>query len=142
MARKLEVIIAGDSRGLERAFGSAARSTSAFGRTFQTLRTAAVAGGAALVAVAGYVGTKSVTAAISAQEANDKLSKAFENQRIQMTATSPAVLKLERGSRALGFTNADTREGLLRLINSGKGYSQSAGEIAVAQDLARVSGQS
>lgn len=98
--------------------------------------------GAAVGAAAVAVGVKSVKAAIDAQEANDKLSTAFKNQKIAMAAVSPEVLKLEAGARRLGFTNADTREGLLKLINSGKSYSQSIGEMTVAQDLARVSGQS
>jgi hypothetical protein len=59
-----------------------------------------------------------------------------------MEGASPAVLKLEDASRALGFTSADTREALLKLTNTGKSYAESAKEIGIAQDLARVSGQS
>src|SRR5439155_11022187 len=76
--------------------------------------------------------------AIDAQEANDKLSQAFKNQKSTLSGLSPVVIALEAKQRQLGFTNNDTREALTKLIQSGKDWKSAAGEMSVASDLARA----
>jgi hypothetical protein len=142
MARKLEVEIIGDASSLERAFGRAAGSTNTFGEKLKSFGKAALIAGAAAAGLGLVLGKKMADAAIQAQEANDKLTVALKNQGIQLQATSPQILALEKSGRQLGFTNEEMRAGFTKLINSGKSYAVSAREIGVAQDLSRVSGQS
>ncbi len=142
MAQALRVEIIGDTRSYSRALGTAAADTQTFGsrvgHAFAAVGKAALIGTAAVAGIAVVVGKKSVEAAIAAQEANDKLTVALKNQGIQMTATSPAILRLEASSRQLGFTNADVRESFQKLIQAGKGVAGSTRELGTAQDLARA----
>jgi hypothetical protein len=140
LAKALEVLIIGKAEKYVDSLKESEHATSKFGSGFKKMGVAAAAGGVAVAAVAVEIGKKTLEAAISAQEANDKLTQSFKNQGLAMNATSPAVLKLEQASRELGFSNNDTREGLTKLVNSGKSYKDSVSEITVAQDLARVKG--
>ncbi len=146
MAKSLRVEIIGDAASYARSLAVAEGETKGFGstagRAFAAVGKAALIAGAAGGAFAVAFGVKAVKAAVAAQEETDKLTVAFKNQGIAMSGLSPQVVQLEASSRELGFTNADTRESLLKLINSGKTYAQSVSEVAVAQNLARTSGQS
>jgi hypothetical protein len=138
VARALRVEILGDASKYSRALGDATQSTNTFGSGLKRVATAALAAGAAYVSLDAVKNV--VKSAIAAQEANDKLTVAFKNQKIAMDATSPAVLKLEASSRKLGFANDDTRASLTKLITAGQSYGEAAREMGVAQDLARVKG--
>jgi hypothetical protein len=146
MARALRVEVIGDVSGYTRSLDKAAAETKGFGAKissgFATFAKGAGIAAAAAGAVAVEVGKTVVDAAISAQEQNDKLTQSFKNQKSALEATSPAVLALEKSSRALGFTNTDTRDALTRLVNTGMSWKKAQQEMTVAQNLSRVSGKS
>lgn len=89
MARKIEVIIAGDASSLTRALGQSNRALGGFGRTLGFLATRGiVAGGAAL----GGLGVLSAKAAID-------FESSFAGIRKTVNATEPQFEALERGIR-------------------------------------------
>lgn len=146
MARSLTVRIIGDTRGLETALHRATAASSTFGsratRGLAAFGKATLIAGAATAGLATVIGTKAVKAAMEEQASIAKLNRAFKNQKIAMTDASDAVEELTQSGIKLGFQDDETRAALTKLIQAGKSYSDSAKEIAVAQDLARASGQS
>src|SRR6266542_364195 len=102
MARTLSVQIVGDASSLQRAYAGAEAATTRFGGALGKLKLAAIAGGVAIAGAAVVAAKQSVRAAIDAQEANDKLTQAFKNQKSEMTGLSPQLLALEGSQRKLG----------------------------------------
>jgi phage-related protein len=128
MARKLEVEIVGDASSLNRALGSAQKSTSSFGSKMAGLGKAAAVGLVAVGAAAAVAGKKMVELASDAAEVDSKLEVVFGK-------TLPGVSKqLDAFSRATGASRYELREqaaDMGALLGPLTGSKQAAADMSV-----------
>ena len=120
MPRKLEVVITGDTVGLERAlsrssaaatsFGGrmekAGKSMESFGKTLTTHVTLPILG----------IGALLVKTALDGQKSSARLDQAFKNVGVSAQGAAKQVDAMEASGRKLGFTNNQIRESLGSLV--------------------------
>lgn len=144
--RKLEVVIAGDSRQLERAFSRSARASESFGKRVQggavkSLKAVGlVAGGALVVGVgAAAIGLKKAAdAAAEAEASNARLRgqlKAMgkDNQTVR-TNIDKTVQSLSGMS---GWDDEDLQDSFTTLMRTTGNVKKSQSELSLVSDIAR-----
>jgi phage FluMu protein gp41 len=139
--RKLEVVITGDTAGLERALtrsSSAAttfagrmektgRSMTSFGKTLTKSVTLPIVG-------VGVVITKM---ALDSEASMAKFNAAVKSSGLSVKGMDKSLQGAEQRGRALGFTNIELQGGLARLVVATQSSTKSVRDLAVAEDLAR-----
>lgn len=133
MANRIEIVIDSVTKGLE---SGMKRSESSLGRVGKA------AGRTGLLLSAGLaVGlTKSVEAAMAAQNSQARLEQSFKAAGLSATKFEHNIQNVEAHSRTLGFTNEDVRKSLGTLITATGSYTASVKQLSVAENLARFTG--
>ena len=144
--RKLEVVITGDSRQLERAFGRAGKSSESFGRKLtrgagkgmlfvgKTGAVAAVAGVAAMSV--GLV--KSAKAAAEAEASNARLSAQLKSMGKDTEQTRSRIEDTVQSLSRLGaFDDEDLQDAFTTLVRSSNNVSKSQKDLGLVANIAR-----
>jgi hypothetical protein len=139
LARKLEVVITGDARGLTRAYGDAEKATGRFGKKIGAV--GKVAGG---VAVAGVgllaVGLKkSVAAAQEAEKVQAQLEAQLKASGISYRDNAAAIEETVGGlSRMSGLDDEELTSAFTTLVRASGDAQASMKQLALVADLARA----
>lgn len=144
--RKLEVVITGDSRQLERAFGRAGKSSESFGRKLtrgagkgmlfvgKTGAVAAVAG----VAAVGVGLVKSAKAASEAEASNARLAAQLKSMGKNSVETRNQIEDTVQSLSRLGaFDDEDLQDAFTTLVRSSGNVAKSQKDLGLVADVAR-----
>src|SRR5438874_653433 len=101
MARRIEVEILGNTRGLERAFGRVQHESGRLERGLRGLGRASLYAGTALTGGAVFGLEKSVHAALDAESSQARLGQAFRAAGLSMKPYRAEIDKTESASRKL-----------------------------------------
>jgi len=127
---RLQAVLGADTGQFDRAMD---KSHSRFGKVSKAagIAGAAIAGGLAV----GL--TKSVHAAMQAEESQGRLEIAYKRAGINALLYAKRQEKLLDSGRKLGFTNSQQRDALGSLVVATGSYNKAAHEMAIAEDIAR-----
>ncbi len=140
MARKLEVVITGDARQLDRTLKQASASTEKFHHSLKDLAKIGAAG-LGLVGVTQAVESV-VEAGLDAEKSTKRLDTSMKNAGLSADKYAKQIDAAEKSGRRLGFTNSETKNSLGSLITSTGDVTKSMRELTISQDLARFKGVS
>lgn len=140
MARKLEVVITGDSKGLERAYNRAGAATGRFGSKLGTLTKAgmigAAVGGTALLAKGLQ---SSVSAAMEAEKAQAALEAQLKASGISYQESAGSIDKTVQSlSRMAGIDDEDLTSAFTRLVRSTGDVKKAQEQMGLVADIARA----
>jgi hypothetical protein len=141
MARKLEVIISGDSAALERAFKKTSSSARGFGTILGTV--AKVAGAAAIggIAAAGYAIEKMGKAAMEEQVTHARLTATLQAAGIAYKKHADEIEKVVSSEEHLSGFSRDQLTGSLATVARASGSLSEAYKLnALSADVARGRG--
>lgn len=140
MARKLEVVITGDSRGLERAYDRAGKATSSFGSKLGQLAKGAAVGAAVAGTYALAKGlTSSVKAAMDAEKVMASLQAQMKASGLSFDENSAKIdAQVTALSRMSGLDDEDLTSGLTKLIRVTGDTDKALSRMGLVADLARA----
>ena len=141
MAPTLKVLIDGDTRGLRSALGESGQNVLEFSEQLASMiPIPAVAAGAKIVGIAAAITTDLYVAGKDAAQAEQMFADAMIASGGAtgdwIAKTDEAILK----SQELAFTDDETRDAILSLTRATGDSDEALGLLAVAQDLARLTG--
>lgn len=143
--RKLEVVISGDSRQLERAFGRSARASESFGHRLAKGAGKGLllfGGGVATAAVAGVAGlgfglVKAGRAAADAEASNARLSAQLKTLGKNNAAVKGNIdATVQSLSMMSGFDDEDLQDAFTGLVRSSGNVAKSQRDLGIAADIA------
>lgn len=139
--RRLEVIITGDTRSLERAYDRVNRKSTTLGGRFASLgKTAKLAGGAAGVYALSRGLTSSVNAALEAERAETRLRGAFESAGVSAREYAKAQERISKVSKQAALDDEDLSDALARLTRTTGSVEKGLQGMQLAANIARARG--
>jgi hypothetical protein len=132
------VEIVGDASSLHRALDESEKKTSSLGSKLGGLgKAAALAGGAAGVALLTEGLKASIDVAMKDQESMAKLSAAFKASGVSAQKHAKDIQAAQDAGRRLGFENSAVTDSLAKLIIPTKNMGMAARDLAIAENIAR-----
>lgn len=136
----LVVRIVGDTKGLTSALNEADKGVKVFGKSVSTGGIAAMAGVAGAAVVAGKALLDMTMAAAADRDEQEKLALAIQKATGSTQDYSAATDAAIASGQALAFTDSETRAALEPLVTSTGDMTKATDQLAIAQDIARLSG--
>ncbi len=139
MARKLEVVITGDARGLDRAYGQAGRATDSFGSKLSGM----AKGGAIAAGVAAFAGLavaikSSVGAALESEKAQARLDQALKSSGISADKYGGQIdAAIQKTSKLAGLDDEALSDTFAKLARTTGDVSKAMDGMRLAADIAR-----
>lgn len=140
MARRLEVLISGDARGLIRAYGDAEKSSRRFGGSVGQVGKIAAAAAVGGIAALGVGLQKSFGAAIDAEKAQTRLDAAFRASGASTTEQAAAMAAVSKVSARAALDDEDLMDALGRLTRVTGDVTKAQRSLGIASDIARGRG--
>lgn len=141
MSRKIEVVIAGDARSLERAFGKAGKSGSSFGSTMAKVGKASLIAGGAIAAGVVVGLKKSVDAAKEAEVSQQKMQTQLKALGISFDAHSAQIeTAIQKTSKLAALDDEDLQDAFTALVRVTGDVNKGLEGTALAADIARGKG--
>lgn len=143
-SRKLEVVIVGDSRGLEKAFGRAEKATDSFGKKATSGLSSLAKGGLVTAAVGGVaLVTKSlfdsVGAARDAEKAQTRLESALKAANVSYAKHGDAIdAAIQKTSRLAALDDEDLSDAFAKLVRTTGSVTKATEGMNLAADIARA----
>ena len=144
--RKLEVVITGDSRNLERAFGRSAKASETFGRRITRgagkgmlfLGKGAAAAAVVGVAAVGVSLVKAGKAAADAEASNARLTAQLKSMGRNNAQVRGQIEQTVQSLSKLGaFDDEDLQDAFTTLVRSSGNVAKSQKDLALVADVAR-----
>lgn len=145
-SRKLEVVIAGDSRQLERAFSRSAKASESFGKRVQggavkSLKAVGLIAGGALVVGVGAAALglkKAASAAAEAEASNARLAAQLKTMGKNTTIVRGQIDKTVQSlSMMSGFDDEDLQDAFTNLVRTTGSVTKAQAELGLVADVAR-----
>jgi hypothetical protein len=136
----LVVRIVGDTKGLTSALNDADQGVQLFGKSVNVGGVAAMAGLAGAAVVAGKALIDMTASAAADRDEQEKLALAIAKATGSTQDYSEATDAAIAAGQALAFTDSETRAALEPLVTSTGDMSKATKQLAIAQDIARLSG--
>jgi hypothetical protein len=139
--RKLEVVITGDTVGLERALTRSSAAASTFGGKMQKVGSSMESFGKTLtksvtLPIVG-VGVVAVKMAMDSEASMGRLNAAVKSSGLSVKGFAGQLNGAQDAGRKLGFTNIDIQQGLSKMVVATQSGTKAVVDLRTAEDLAR-----